>query len=87
MVHFHRVCHGNCPLRYVGGVLVLRKLDFGGLKGQFDVKNANFMGLIPKIGYLRPILTSRTQFWPILKDYSMGGVPYGMLEGFFSSEI
>ena len=28
----------NCALRYVGGFLVLRKLNFGGLKGQFDVK-------------------------------------------------
>ena len=31
-----------------------------GLKGQFDVKKANFRGLIAKNGYLRPIITSRT---------------------------
>ena len=52
-------------LRYVGGVLELRKLDFRGLKGQFDVKKANFRGLIAKIGHYRPILASKTHPWPI----------------------
>ena len=64
MAHFHGVCHMNCALtkslRYVGGALVLIKLDFRGLKGQFDVKKANFRGLIAKIGHLIPILASRT---------------------------
>ena len=50
MAHFNVLCHGNCALRYIGGVLELRKLDFRGLKGQFDVKKANFRGLIAKIG-------------------------------------
>ena len=45
---------------YVGGILEFRKSDFRGLKGQFDVKKANFRGLVAKIGYLRPILASRT---------------------------
>ena len=37
---------------------MLRKLDFRDLKGQFDVKKANFRGLIAEIGYLRPILAT-----------------------------
>ena len=57
MAHFLGIFHGNCALRYVGGVLEIKKLDFRGLKGQFDVKMANFRGLIAKIGHLRPILT------------------------------
>ena len=44
MAHFHGVFHGNCALRYVGGVLVLRKLDFRGLKCQYDVKKGQFQG-------------------------------------------
>ena len=31
-------CHGNCALKYVGGILKLIKLHFRGLKGQFNVK-------------------------------------------------
>ena len=72
MAHFHGLCHRNCAQRYVGGILELRKLDFRGLKGQFDVKKANFRGLIAKIGHLRPILASRTYLWPIFMDYAMG---------------
>ena len=75
MTHFHGLCHENCALRYVGGILELRKLDFRGLKGQFDVKKANFRGLIAKIGHLRPILASRTYLWPIFTDYVIGNVP------------
>ena len=59
---------------YVGGVLKL-VLDFRGLKDQFDVKKANFWGLIAKIGYLWPTLTSRTHLWPIFMYYAMGIVP------------
>ena len=60
---------------YVGGVLDLRKLDFRGLKGQFDVgnyvggvlasqrpicsKNTIFRGIITNIGYLWFILASK----------------------------
>ena len=61
MTYFPGICHGNCALRYVGGVLVLRKLNFGGLKGQFDVKKAKFRGLIDNIDDLGPISDSRTQ--------------------------
>jgi hypothetical protein len=75
MAHFHGLCHRNCAQRYVGGILELRKLDFRGLKGQFDVKKANFRGLIAKIGHLRPILASRTHLWPIFLDYPIGIVP------------
>ena len=49
MAHFHGIRHGNCVLRYNGGILELRKLDFSVLNCQFDVKKANFRGLIPKI--------------------------------------
>ena len=71
MANFHGLCHGNCALRYIGGVLELRKLDFRGLKGPFDVKKANFRGLIAKIGHLGPILSSRIHIWPIFMNYVM----------------
>ena len=72
MAHFLGFCHGNCGIRYVGGILQPRKLGFRGFKGQFDVKKANFRGLTAQIGYLRPILTSRDHLWPILMDYVIG---------------
>ena len=46
MAYFLGIFHGNCDLRNVGGVLEFRKLGFRGLKGKFDVKKANFRGLI-----------------------------------------
>ena len=54
---------------------MLRKLNFGGLKGQFDVKKANFRGLIAKTGHYRPILTTRTQLGSIFMEYAIGIVP------------
>ena len=72
MAHFYRICHKNCALKYVGCILEPRKLDFRGLKGQFNVKNANFRGLIAKIDHLRPILASRTKLWPIFMEYAIG---------------
>ena len=60
MDHFHEFYPGNCARRYIGGVLELRKIDFCGLKGQFDVKNANFMEVIAKNGDLWPVLAYRT---------------------------
>ena len=72
MIHFHGICHGEFDPRYVGGFLEFRKLDFRGLKGQFDVKKANFRGLIAKIGNYRPNLASRTHIWPISMDYAIG---------------
>ena len=64
--------HGNCGLRYIGGIFQPIKLGFRGAKGQFDVKKANFRGLTAKIGYLRPILTSRDHLCPIFMDYATG---------------
>ena len=58
MGHFYGICHENCSLRYVGGILELMKLEIRGLNSQFDVKKANFRGLIAKIGYLWSILAS-----------------------------
>ena len=75
MAYFQGICHWICSLRYVGWVREFRKLDFRGLEGHYDVKKANFRGLIAKIGYLRPILTSRTHIWPLFMDYVMGIVP------------
>ena len=72
MNHFHEFFHKSCALRYIGGVLELRKIGFSGLKGQLDVKNANFMGLIAKNSYLWPILAYRTHLWPIFMDCAMG---------------
>ena len=57
---------------YVGGVLVLRKLNFWGLKGQFDVKKANLRGLIVTIGNYRPILTTRAHLGFIFMEYAIG---------------
>ena len=71
MTNFHEVCHGNCALRYVGGVLDLRKLGFSGLKVQFDVKKTNVRGLMAKISHYWPILATRTHLWPIFMEYSM----------------
>ena len=62
MANFHVVCHGNYALKYVGGVLEFRKLDFRGFKGRFDVKRPNFGLEKAKIGDLRPILGSRTHY-------------------------
>ena len=75
MAYFLGIFHGNCDLRNVGGVLEFRKLDFMGLKGQFDVIKANFRGLIAKICHYRPILASRTYPWPIFMDCAIGIVP------------
>ena len=60
MAHFNEICHGNWALKYVGAILELRKLHFRGLKGQFDVKKANFRGLMAKIGYYWHIMATRT---------------------------
>ena len=49
MAHFDGLGHGNCVLRFVKKVLVLRKLDFKGLKGQFNVKKANFRGQTSRV--------------------------------------
>ena len=75
MIHFHSLYHGNCALSYVGGVLELTKLDFGGLKSRFGVKKASFGGLIAKVGYFRPILDSKTNLLPFFIVYVMGTVP------------
>ena len=71
MAHFHGLCHGNCALRYVGGIIEPIKLDFRGLKGQFHVKKVNFRGLIAKIGHVRPILASRSHLYPIFMEYAI----------------
>ena len=60
MAHFYRLYHGNCALRFGGGIPELKKLDFRGLEGQFDAKKDNFRGQIAKNQQLRPILASRT---------------------------
>ena len=75
MTNLHELCHRNCALRYIGGVLVLRKLDFRGLKGPFDVKKANFRRPIAKIGHYMPILASRTHLWPIFAFFAVITVP------------
>ena len=85
MIHFHGIFHREFELSYVGEFLEFKILDFRGLKGQFDVKKANFRELIAKTVHYRHILASITHLWPIFLDYSMGTVTYGMLEGFYSS--
>lgn len=46
----------------LGGVLKIIKLEFGGLKGQFDVTKVDFRGLKATNGYCRTILASRSLF-------------------------
>ena len=58
-----------CLLGILGGILELRKLNFRGLKGLFDVKKANLRRVIAKNGYLRPIITSRTHVRSIFMEY------------------
>ena len=66
-------------------VLELRKICFRGLKGPFDVKNANFMRLIAKNGYFWPILAYRTHLWPIFMDYAIGIVAPRYVRGILQS--
>ena len=75
MANFHRICHGNCVLEYVGGDLEFRELDFRGLKGQFDVKKAKFRELLAEIDHLKPTLDSRTHLWYIFMIYAVRIVP------------
>ena len=75
MTNFHELCNGNFALNYVGWVLELKKLDFRDLKGQFNVKKANFRGLIAKTGHYWAILASRTHLRPNFKEYTMAIVP------------
>ena len=70
MANFHGICHGNCALKYVGVVLELRKLDFRGFEGKFEVKKANFRGLLAKIGHYWPIFATATHLWPNFMDYT-----------------
>ena len=65
----------KCDLSYVEGILELRKINFGGLKGQFYVKTANFRGLKAKIGHCRHIWASKTNLYPIILEYAIGIVP------------
>merc|ERR1712002_1087988 len=51
---FYGICHRNCALKYIGGILELRKVSFRGLKGPFDVKKANFRELLAKNDRVRP---------------------------------
>ena len=66
---------GIVPQDMLEGVLEFKKLDFRGLQGQFDVKNANFRGLIAKISHFRRILASRTHLSTISMDYTIRIVP------------
>ena len=71
MTHFHGLGHGNCVPRYAEGVPEIRKLDFRGFKGQFNVKKDNFKGLMAKIGHYRLILSSITHLLSIFMEYVM----------------
>ena len=59
------------PVSHIGEILELRKLNFRGLKGQFDIKKANLRGLIAKISYLRPSLASKTHVQSIFMEYAI----------------
>ena len=55
MPHFLEVYHGDCALSYVGVFIEIKRIDFRGLKGPFDVKRANFRIPIAKIGHYGPL--------------------------------
>ena len=64
MANFHDLCHRTCALKCIEVIFELRKVDFGGLNGQFNVKKANFRGLLAKIdlfgaylGFENPLAT------------------------------
>ena len=65
----------NFAPEYVGVVLELRKFNFRGLKGQIDVKNTNFKGIIARIGNYRAILATRTHLWSVFMEYVIKIVP------------
>ena len=75
MAHFHELCHGNCCLWYIEGIVELRKLDFRSLNDQFGVKMASFTGLLSEIDYLGTTLPFRIPVWPIFMIYGMKVVP------------
>ena len=52
MTQFHGIWHEKFDLKYVGGILELRKIDFRRLKGKFDVKKAKFRRLIARMPLL-----------------------------------
>ena len=56
---------GIVSLRYVWAILKLIKLDFRGVKGQFDVEKFNLRGLIANLGHLRHSLATRMHLWPM----------------------
>ena len=64
MVDFHDLCLRNCAIRYVGGVLELRKLNFRGSNANLMSKKLNFRRLIAKIGHYRLILASKPTYDP-----------------------
>ena len=82
MIHSHGICYGKFDLRYVEGFLKFRKLDFVSLRGQFDVKKANFRELIAHLGSYSPFLASRTNLWSIFIDYTMGIVALSYADRF-----
>ena len=75
MTHFHYLCHGNCALRYVGGILELIKLYSERFNSKFDVKKAYFRRLIAQICYLRPNLASKSHLCAISMEYVIEIVP------------
>ena len=75
MTHFHELSHRKCALRHIGEILELRKLDFRGLKDQFDVKKAHFWRLISKIGLFEAYFVFKTNPGSIFTKYFIGTVP------------
>ena len=82
MTDFHGLYDKNSALKQVGKISTFRMLDFKCLKVQFDVKKANFRTLIPKKGYLKSILVSKTHLCPMFMNYTIRIMPSVMMEGY-----
>ena len=79
IANFHKFCHRNFAPKVFWRDSRAQKLDFRGLRSQFDAKKPNFRGLIGKIGNWRTILVTRPILLPISMEYTIGILPSGIL--------
>ena len=58
MVLFYGLRQEHGDLRYVEGILGIRKLDFRSFQRPIRCKKSNFRELMAEVGHYRPILAS-----------------------------
>ena len=87
----HRVAKQVSNLHFIGKKILGGSLkhfhipfaiNFPDIAQVLTYQKHSFRGVIAKIGYLRPILTSRAHVWLIFMGYAIEIVPLGILEGF-----